>query len=284
MAPGTSNAAGRGLTSQVRRPRAAPVLAIVRRDLLVGRAYRIALVADLLFGLLNLALYYFISEALGSPEDAALGGAPSYFAFAAIGVVIVTVIGSASIGLARRVREEQLTGTLETLVAQPVSVLELALGLAGYPFLLAVARAGFYIVAAEVLIGLGLSDPDWAGFVIVLLASTGVLVAIGVAMTALVLILKRAETLLALISFALGFLGGAYFPRSELPPTLEAIGAVLPTRFAFDGARDALLRGEGWEGDALVLLAMGVVGLPAAIALFVAALGIGRRRGTLAQY
>ncbi len=121
----------------------------------MGRAYWISLVADLLFGLLNVAIYYFISETVGRPSDGSLGGAPTFFAFAAVGVAIVSVIGSASVGLARRVREEQLTGTLEAVVIQPLSATELAVGLAGYPFLLAVARAAVYIVSADVIIGLG---------------------------------------------------------------------------------------------------------------------------------
>lgn len=272
------------MTFRVRRPRAAPIIALVRRDLLVGRAYWISLAADLLFGLLNVAIYYFISEAVGKPNEASLGGAPTFFAFAAVGVAIVSVIGSASVGLARRVREEQLTGTLEAVVMQPLSATELALGLGGYPFLLALARAAVYIVAANIAIGLGLSDADWLGFALVLLASAGVLVAIGVAMAAVVLVVKRAETVLALIAFALGFAAGAYFPRSTLPGPLEAIGGVLPTRFAFDGARSALFRGDGWGDDVLILLLMGAVGLVAAMGLFVAGLAQTRRRGTLARY
>ena len=260
------------------------MLALVRRDLLVAQAYRLALAADLLFGLLNLAVYYFISESLGDPSRSSLDGAPSFFAYAAIGVVLVTVIGGAGVGLARRVREEQLTGTLETLAAEPVSGAELAIGLAGYPFLLALVRAGIYVVAADLLVGLGLTNPDWVGFVAVLVASAGVLVAIGVAMAAVVLVVRRAEPILTVVSFGLGFLGGAYFPRSSLPPVLEAIGSVTPTRFMFDGARAALLQGGGWGGDALVLVAIGALALPVSTALFMGALARSRRHGTLARY
>ncbi len=260
------------------------MLALVRRDLMVAQAYRLALAADLLFGLLNLAIYYFISESVGEPSHSSLDGAPSFFSYAAIGVALVTVIGGAGVGLARRVREEQLTGTLETLVAEPVSTAELALGLAGYPFLLALARGGVYVVAADLVVGLGLTNPDWIGFVVVLMASAGVLVAIGVAMAAVVLVVRRAEPVLTVVSFGLGFLGGAYFPRSSLPPLLEAIGSVTPTRFMFDSARDALLQGGGWADDALILVALGALALPLATALFKGALSRSRRHGTLARY
>jgi ABC-2 type transport system permease protein len=260
------------------------VLALLRRDLAVGRSYRVGLAVDLLFGLLNMAVFYFISRTLRPASGESLAGASSYFAYVAVGVAIVTVIGSTSVLLARNVREEQLTGTLEALAAAPVSAAETALGLAGYPFVGAVARAAIYVVGADLVFGLGLSSPDWLGFLIVLTAALAMIAALGMAMGALVLLVKRAEGLLAMITFALGFLGGAYFPRGRLPGVLEAVSEVTPTRFAFDGARSALIQGHGWGGDVLALLAIGAVGLPLAVAAFAAALELARRRGTLARY
>src|SRR4051794_2471794 len=91
--------------------RAAPIRALVRRDALVDRTYGLGWIGDLLFGFLSLAIFYFISNTLKPAPGSDLGGAPSYFAYAAVGIALVSVTASASILLARRVREEQLTGT-----------------------------------------------------------------------------------------------------------------------------------------------------------------------------
>ena len=48
-----------------------------------------------------------------------LQGAPSYFAFAVAGILVSLVVASATAEIAGRVRDEQLTGTLELLCAQP---------------------------------------------------------------------------------------------------------------------------------------------------------------------
>ena len=266
------------------RPRARVVSAVVRRDYHVARSYRLAFVLDLLNGVINLVVFFFISRTFGDPTSAELGGAPSYFAFAAVGIALTIVIGAASAGLAARIREEQLTGTLEALLAQPLTTAEVALGLAGFPFLFAIVRAAFYILVAAALLGLDLSGADWVGFVVVLLMAGVALSALGVLFGAVVLVVKRGEVLAGMITFGMGLLSGAFFPVSVLPGWLEPIGAVLPTRFAFDGLRDAIFRGEAWGADAFALFAFAAVALPLGILAFREALGYARRSGTLAQY
>jgi len=58
----------------------------------------------------------------------------------------------------------------------------------------------------------------------------------------------------------------------------------MPTPFAFAGLRAALFHGDGWAGDAAVLLGFAVVALPVVIWLLTAAITHARRGGTLGQY
>jgi ABC-2 type transport system permease protein len=266
------------------RPRPRVISAVVRRDYHVARSYRLAFVLDLLYGVINLVVFFFISRTFADATTSELDGAPSYFAFAAVGIALTIVIGAASSGLAARIREEQLTGTLEALVAQPLTTTEVALGLAGFPFLFAIVRAAFYILVAAALLGLDLSGTDWAGFVVVLVVAGIALSALGVLFGAVVLIVKRGEVLAGMVTFGMGLVSGAFFPVSVLPGWLEPLGAVVPTRFAFDGLRSAIFEGGGWGGDALALLAFTAVGFPIAVYAFSRALAHARRAGTLSQY
>jgi ABC-2 type transport system permease protein len=264
-------------------PRPRIVSAIVLRDYAVTRSYRFALAFDLMLAIVDLCVYYYISKALpGATED--LDGAPSYFAYVTVGLAVTVVIGSASAQLAQRVREEQLTGTLEALVTQPVKSAELAFGLGGLPFMLALVRAGVYLIVATALLGVSFAGADWFGFVVVMAATGAALLGLGIALGALVLVIKRATVVVTLATFALGLLGGAFFPVSVLPDWLQPIAAVIPTRFAFDGLRAALFQGGGWESDAAALLGIAVVGVPVALWLFHTALDHCRRTGSLVQY
>jgi ABC-2 type transport system permease protein len=84
--------------------------------------------------------------------------------------------------------------------------------------------------------------------------------------------------------YAMGLVGGAFFPIAVLPAWLRPIGEVVPTRFAYDGLRAALFKGHGFGGDLAMLLLFTVVLLPISVALLSAALRAARRSGTLAAY
>ena len=265
-------------------PRPQIVHALVRRDYLVGRSYRLSLVLDPFFGVLNLLIYYFISQTFPQATTVDLGGAPSYFAFAAVGVALSLVVQEASFRIANRVREEQLTGTLEALVAQPITAFELSLGMAGFYLLFAMARAALYLTVAGVWLGVDFGEADWPGFAAMLVATAAAMLGIGVALAAIVLVVRRAELLAGIVTLLLALAGGAFFPVGVLPGWLQPLTAVVPSRFAFDGVRDALFSGEGWAGDAVSLMLFAVLALPLAVLAFKAALRHAKRRGTLAAY
>jgi ABC-2 type transport system permease protein len=272
------------LTSPSRASFAAPLIALARRDFSVFTSYRFAIGFDLLYGLIDLLVYYFISRTFQDASTADLGGAPDYFSFVLVGIVITLVVSAASATIGYRLREEQLTGTLETLVAQPIRSWQIALGMTGWPFTFALARAVFYLAVAWIFLDVDLSDASWAGATAMLLASGLALLGLGVALGAIVVAFKRGNNIIGFVALALGFVGGAFFPLEVLPGWLERLGRLVPTRFIFDGTRAALFGGSGWSEDALILVAYGVVGLPLALWAFSRALEHAKRRGSLAEY
>jgi ABC-2 type transport system permease protein len=272
------------LISPPSRLATAPLVALTRRDYSIFTSYRFAVVFDLLYGLINLFIYFFISRTFKGASTADLSGAKTYFAFVTVGIVITLVISAASAELGWRLREEQLTGTLETLVAQPIRSWQIALGMAGWPFAFALARGAFYLLVAAAFLGIDVSRASWSGCVLVLVAAGLALLGLGIALGALVIAFKRGNNLVGLIATALGFAGGAFFPLSVLPGWLEFIGKLLPTRFIFDGVRAALFEGASWGSDALVLLGYSAIGLPVALWAFSRAVSHARKLGSLAEY
>ncbi len=272
------------MSSPLRRSTPAIVRAVARRDLDNARSYRAGYVIEAASALFGISIYYFISETFQSTRAADLNGAPSYFAFALVGVVLTLVIQSATIGLARRIRDEQLTGTLEAVVVQPVRDAELGLALACYPFMYSGIRAAVYLLGADLVLGVDFSKADWVGVALVLLATTGLFFALGLVFAALVMVVKQAQAVAALGTTALALLGGAYFPTSVLPSWLEPLATIAPPRLAFDGARAALYTGSGWTDEVAALVLIAAVFVPAGLFLFARSLDWQRRRGTLGEY
>ncbi len=263
--------------------RLTPIRTLAVRDLKIARTYRVAIVLELAFGLLNLAVFYFISRLIESGE-LALPTPGSYFDFAAIGIAIAVVIEAGVAGISVRLREEQLTGTLEGLMLQPLRSSEFAIGLGALPLAIGSARVVAYLLAGVLFLGLDLGNADWAGALIILISIVAALFSIGAAVAAATLVVKRSEVVIGVAAFAIAILGGAFFPISELPEPIRQLAEVLPTRLVFDGARDALLVGSGWGEEALGLGLFALIGLPLSFLLFRASLRSARRRGTLSEY
>ena len=179
-------------------PRRRILGAIVWRDYLTKRSYRLAFAMDVFNGALTLAIYFFISRFIVQPNLAELNDAPSYFAFATCGILVAGMITSGSVELVTRLREEQLGGTLETLAGNPVSTGELCLGLVGFPFSFAVARALVYFVVVSAVIGLDLRQASWIGLIVVLFVTAAVFAGIAIAAAAAVLVFKRADVFVGL--------------------------------------------------------------------------------------
>ncbi|MFI9639965.1 ABC transporter permease [Micromonospora sp. NPDC051925] len=258
------------------------VLALLRRDLGEGQLLRLSLLLDLVFGVVNLMVFLFISRVLTPPGAHHPLGPTNYFDFVAVGITFMLVLQAASTQLTSRVTREQRGGTLELLAAQPVPASALAVGTAAYPFLLALLRAGFYLFLLHTLFGLHAERAQWWGVAAVMLTGSAAMMGIGIGLTAFGIAVGHGEGAARVLVVGLSFLSGTYFPVTALPGALPALTAVLPSRIALDGLR-AALSGDAWATSALTLLAATVLLLPLSAWFFGRALRIAAARGTLTR-
>jgi ABC-2 type transport system permease protein len=257
----------------------------MRRDYAITRSYRNTFLLELAIGVIEILVYFYISRTFTQVNTAKLNGAPTYFDFAVVGIIVTVVIAATSTELATRVRQEQLAGTLEALFLQPLTTMEVALGLVAVPFIFAMVRAVVYLTIAAAFLGLVVTHADWLGAGLMLIVTGAAMCAFGIAAGAFVLVVRRGGAYLSgMLLFAMGFISGAVFPASVLPGWVQPIGAIVPTRFAYDGLRSTLFQGSDWGGDALALALFATIGVAVAICLFAGALVWTKRRASLAQY
>ncbi len=258
--------------------------ALIRRDARVAVSYRSVFVLEIFFGVVELAMYFFISRTFDDLTSSDLGAAPTYFGFAVIGILLGTVLIATSSSVGNRVRDEQVTGTLEALASAPVTSIELCVGLVGFPFWFAAARAGLYLAIATTVMNLDVSKADWIGLLLILLATGAAVAPIGILAGAAALIIKRGQVLSGTAIYLMTLLGGMVFPVAVLPSWVQWLSPLVPLRYAFDGARDAVFVGNGWGRDVLVLIGAAAILWPTALVVFSMALASARRRATLAEF
>ena len=194
------------------------------------------------------------------------------------------VLEATSSSVGYRIRDEQVTGTLEAISATPVTSLELCVGVVGFPFLFASARAALYLIVAAAMMNLDVGSTSWIGLALVFISTGAAIAPLGILAGAAVLVMKRGHIVSGSLVFLMSVLGGMVFPVSVLPARLEALSALIPLRYAFDGARQALFEGSGWGTDVLVLVLFAVVLWPLSVFLFSKAGAWARRAGSLAEY
>jgi ABC-2 type transport system permease protein len=261
--------------------------AFLRRDWRIAMSYRFPFVAAFLSSVLFLGLYFFLSELVRSEElPIGAGREQGYFAYAIVGIILFEVLTVGLYTVASRIRDEQMAGTLEAVVATPVSTWLIALGSTTYEMLYGIGGGVFTALAGIAIYGLRVDVKATAVPALFACAAATLVLctALGIAIGALTLIIKRTVTVAALMSTAVAMLSGVYFPTDLLPEPVASLAWAFPFRWSLDVARPTLFGGHVPLEELGALVVVSIVALPLSIVAFERALERTKRRGTLAQY
>jgi ABC-2 type transport system permease protein len=259
----------------------------VRRDAAIQVSYRFDLLLQLAAMAFTLALFFYLSELIDESSFGEKSGvAGGYFDFVVLGLALIRVVQSGITAYATRIRQDQITGTLEALFATPTSPSLLILFSAAFDLARAVVQSAMLVALAALLFGFD-ADPGVIDLIVALAAFVGCVLffaALGVVVAAFTIVFKQTTALVSLAVSALGLLGGAYFPSTVLPGPLQPVSDALPFSWALDVMRSALLSGD--PDLELLALEWGICLLlvPVSLYVFNRALRRARRDGSLAQY
>jgi ABC-2 type transport system permease protein len=224
-----------------------------------------------------------------APNDALGDYTGRYAAFLLLGLSLLDLQNTVVAGLSRRVRDAQLTGSLEALLVTPTPPALLLAGLALPDVLASLARVAIYLAVGVAWFGIDLSAVNAAGALLALALALAGFVALALFGAAITMFVRRQDPLQVLVAAASAVAGGVFYPRGVLPRLLAFAGDALPITPALDALRGAVLHGRG-PSDAdmarpLAQLAILVaLLLPAAALLFGAALRRARVDGSLTTY
>jgi ABC-type multidrug transport system permease subunit len=222
--------------------------AFLRRDFGIALSYRVPFVVDAFQSVLTVAFLYFLARVVGHKVIAATGLKVSYFGFAVIGSVLIGILTVSLASFSRRIRTDQMTGTLEVLFSLPPR-----------PWLVVLSSASYQVIYAIITSAITLAVSFWLGL---RFHVTGL--SIGVALA--------------------DFIGGVLYPVQDLSHPLRIIADLLPFTWALEVMRAALL---GAQSDLIRLAevwAVTIVAFPVSIWVFSYALTHAKKKGTVGQY
>jgi ABC-2 type transport system permease protein len=262
--------------------------AFVRRDLLVAWSYRLPFVGDWVGLVVQAFMFYFVGLLVDPDKLPTFGGTQvSYLEFVAVGIAISAFIQLALGRVAAGMHQEQIAGTLESLLMTPTSPATVQLGSVVYDLLYIPIRTGVFLVVVAVAFGLHFTVGGLLPAAIVLLAFIPFVWGLGVATAGTTLTFRRGSGFLGLGSTILVLFSGAFYPLDLLPDWVAALARLNPITIAVEAMRDPLLAGTGWAGvgrAVLILTPLSAVSLTAGILVFRAAVRRERRLGTLGLY
>jgi ABC-2 type transport system permease protein len=263
-------------------------MAFVRRDLLVAWSYRVAFFSDWLNLLMQITLFYFVGRLVDPSQLPSFGGERvTYVEFVAVGIAITSFL---QIGLSRVVtvmRNEQLMGTLESVLLTPTAPTTVQLGSVMYDLLYVPIRTFVFLALTVIVLGVRFDATGVLPATLILLTFIPIVWGLGMVSAAGVIVFRRGLGAIGFLTAVLTATSSTYFPIQLFPGWLQAIARLNPITIALTGARDALLGHAGWSRvptELAVLVPTAVVVIMVGVFAFRAALVRERRRGTLGLY
>ena len=221
---------------------------------------------------------------------AAGGGGPvcqrdDYFAYVAVGLVIVSVLHS-GLGVATTLQSELVAGTFERLLLSPFGPVLATMSMTLFPMTRALLMSVWTLTIAAIVFGLDLQwSTAWLALPLGLICAVA-FAAIALAIAAAVVAFKRAPGI-GFVLAGIALVSGVYFPVDMLPAWIEWVSQVQPFTPAVNLLRHVLvglpMPGPAWE-YLLKLAGFTLVTLPIAGWAIGRAVLYAQRRGTLLEY
>jgi ABC-2 type transport system permease protein len=264
------------------------ILGFLTKDLMLAVSYRFATLLAVIEVMSGLLIYFFIDRLFGQEVVRYLQPyGVGYFAYVLLGLALFSFMGTGISGLAAQVGWEQITGTLEAILATPLHSGTVALGLSLSGVLYACAEMAGYLLLGVVLLGAPVGNVNLISAVVILVLAVISFNSLGLLAASVIMIFKRGNPVAWIFQGVAGLVGGVYFPVEVLPGWLQTLSTLLPVTYAVRGLELAVYQGASLatlQGEILPLAFLAALLFPLGVFSFAAAIRRAKRDGSLAHY
>src|SRR5918999_871366 len=206
------------------------------------------------------------------------------------GLAVLNYFMTGFSSLANSIRQEQMQGTLESVLLTPINLLTVLVASSAWDFLETTFFSFLYLFFGRVFFGVQFRGSFFLA-VLFLLLTTVVLACLGILSASFAMVFKRGDPFGVFLGTGSALFSGVFFPTQLLTEyagsTLSSVSKVLPATYGLDGIRKVLLEGRGFadvtEPFVTLLVMLGVL-LPFSLWVFGRAVRRAKREGSLIQY
>ena len=266
------------------------IWAFVARDWRLELSYRMQFFLRILSILIVVTTLFFISKIFTGFADPRFGQWRDPLAAWLTGLAVLNYFMTGFSSLANAIRQEQVQGTLESVLMTPISVPTVIVASSAWDFVEATFFSLLYL-----LFGWLFFDVHYRGSFLLALAflllTTMVLSCLGILSASFAMVFKRGDPFGIFLGTGSALFSGVFFPTQLINQYAGAgvasISRILPPTYGLDGIRRVLIEGEGFSQvrePFLTLVVFLAVMLPFSLWVFGRAVRRAKREGSLIQY
>ncbi len=263
---------------------------IAKKDWKTYWRYPFNAVSSVFQPLIWLAPIFFLGKAF-SQDGQALGfaaysGSSDYMSFLILGAAISNFTSAVFWGMGFALKNDMDTGVLESNWMTPIPRLLILVGRTLNSLLITTITSIAMLAVAALIFGFHPTGNVWASFLAIIPMLLG-LYGLGFAFSALVMIVREANTMVDMGNFLLDLLSGSQFPVQALPRWLYPLALSIPLTYGYDAVRGWLLHTNTLlpiKFEMILLVVFMVVMIIGGIFAFRALEKKVRIRGTIGQY
>lgn len=262
------------------------VRAFVVRDFQLAISYRMEFFMRVLSILIVVTTLYFISRIFEGFHDSKFEQWQNPLAAWLTGLAMLNYFMTGFSSLATAIRQEQMQGTLESILLTPINVPTVIIASSAWDYVQATLYSSLYL-----FFGWLFFDVRYQGSFLLaltfLILTTLVLACIGILSASFAMVFKRGDPFGMILGAGSALFSGVFFPTQLLEGGFGKVSRILPPTYGIDGIRRVLIQGQGFnavrEPMITLLLFLGVL-LPFSLWVFGRAVRRAKREGSLIQY
>jgi len=264
------------------------IFAYVRKSFLTLTSYRFAFVLGIANPVFFLFIIFFVDKLFAHqivPHLVPFG--VNYFSYLLVSIMASGFLGGSMSATARQISQDQMMGTLESLLVTPTSIYTIIVAMVAWNLISAIFNILIYTIAGIFIFGANFRNINLLSTTVITILSMISFNALGVLSTSFIIAFKRGDPVSYLMNLGMELLGGVFFPVTLLPNWLQILSYFFPITYAIRALEQAIYQGASlrilWQ-DVTVLLIISAILIPLAYWSLKTSLNYARKRGTLLQY